>query len=95
MHASLVRSMEQTACTIGIDVTGEHYCDVELYDAEHYTGGNATTYDLDEPSDYLHGNVRWVRIAIGGTNDHTFNVNGAGNGPTASSARCAGLRHHC
>ncbi len=79
MHPSTIRQMQQTACLRGIKVTGYHLCNVEMYGAEHYPGGDATVYDLDDAGNNLVGEVTWVGIAIGGANDHVFNVNGAAN----------------
>lgn len=77
-HASTVLSLQQTACGTGILVTDDHACDVHLYDAEHFTtpAWAVTTYDLDDSSDKLYGNVRWWGVAVGGTIDHVFNING-------------------
>lgn len=80
-HASLIISMQQSGCTYGIKATGTTYCDILQYDAEHYTAPPwaVTVYDLDDASDYLHGHIHWMGVAVGGALDHLFTVNGAAN----------------
>jgi len=84
-HSSHIEYIQMTGCTYGIRATGETALDIELYDAEHFTnpphteGWTVTVYDLDDPSDFLTGHIRWwgVQAAVGP--DHTFTVNGGGN----------------
>lgn len=84
-HASLIVDMQQTACTYGIRNTGgAHYLDVLQYDAEHYVAPAwaVTVYDLDDASNYFHGHIHWMGVAVGGVIDHSFIINGGANAIT-------------
>jgi hypothetical protein len=70
----------QTACTNGINVTGDTYGFIKNYSGEHSTlTWHAGGVDLYDPSNYLHGDIRWVGVLTGVGNDHTFAVTGGSN----------------
>ncbi len=55
--------------------------DILDYSHEHYPSDPdwATIYDLDDPSDYLYGSIRWWNVEWSVGADHIFDVNGGAN----------------
>lgn len=79
-HASTFVRLMSVHCTYGISFTGTHYVDVWQYNVEHAASGWwVTSNDLDDPSNYGHGFIRWHVVAAGSGIDSTFTVNGAAN----------------
>jgi hypothetical protein len=66
-HASLIVDMHATSCIDVLKATGLHYCDVLSYDTETGTGAAWANivYDLDDASNYLHGNARYYGYPAG------------------------------
>lgn len=76
---SLIRDMFLNGCLYGIRGTGaQSQLDVLSYSHEHYPSDPtyATVYDLDDPSNYIHGAIRWWNVQWSVGPDHSFAVNG-------------------
>jgi len=89
-HAAIVVSFHCSGTTVPIKVTGESFCDFLFASVEHaavpdWPAWTVTTYDLDDPNDYLHGDIRWFGTSAPPVMapDHTFTINGGAN--TSSS----------
>ena len=83
-HSSQIQTFGQVGCKYAITVTGLHHTDILLYDAERATSPAwaVTVYDLNDPSDYLHGHGRYFNLiptspSTGDPDD--ILVNGGGN----------------
>lgn len=80
-HASKFERLMVIHCQKGIVATGgTHVVDIDQYDIEHIgTGWNATTADVDDPSNYLKGTAHW-HVVLGTVGiDSTFTKTGGSN----------------
>ncbi|HKY89370.1 MAG TPA: hypothetical protein VJ141_05275 [Candidatus Limnocylindrales bacterium] len=71
---------------------GASVLDVLRYTHEHSVSPYDTIYDLDDPSNYISGHIRWWNVEWAVGPDHSFTVNGGANtsnaeiGPLTSGA---------
>ena len=83
-HASLYGRVGSYHCTTPLKFTGAHYLDVAQIQVEHAASGwAATTYDVDDASNYGKGFIRWQSVLAGVGDHNSFVLNGA-TGVTAS-----------
>ena len=77
-HASHFSRFMAVHCEKVLTATGTHYVDIEQLNVEHAASGWwVTDQDIDDPSNYLRGNVRWHVVLAGVGVDSTFTINGA------------------
>lgn len=77
-HASTFLRLMFVHCKYGLKFTGAHAVDVWQFDIEHAASGwNATTYDIDDASNYGKGFVRWWAVLEGVGSHNSFTVNSA------------------
>jgi hypothetical protein len=79
---SLIEDIFLNGCLYGVRGTGgSSTLDVLRYSHEHYPADPtyATLYDLDDPSNYIHGALRWWNVEWSVGPDHIFTVNGGTN----------------
>lgn len=77
-HASHFVRMMAVHCEKVLTATGNHYVDIEQLNVEHATTGWwVTDQDVDDPSSYLRGALRWHVVLAGTGPDNTFTINGA------------------
>jgi hypothetical protein len=82
VYPSVIISVTMAGLAYGIRATGgTHYLDVLLYSAEHFVAPDhpawtRSIYDVDDPSNFLKGHIRWLNAANPGTIDHVFVKNG-------------------
>lgn len=92
-HASRFTRLGVYHCTYGIKFTGgASALDVWQYNAEHGAATEAawlqTTYDIDDPSNYGAGFVRWWSV-LAGTGAHDVFTKNGGSGITTSRVGAA------
>lgn len=81
-HASHYGRVMAVHCTTPIKPTGAHALDIEQLDIEHADstqGWRQTTYDIDDPSNYLSGFVRWWAVLANSGVHNSFVKNGGTN----------------
>jgi hypothetical protein len=79
-HASIFNRMGFYHCINGLFGVGTHYITVLQMNNEHaHSGTWVPSFDVYDPSNVLHGDIRWhaVEATIGVV--HTFTVNGGAN----------------
>jgi hypothetical protein len=80
-HASHFVRFMPVHCHRAMTFTGgPHYFTDAQLNIEHAASGTwAPVYDIDDPSNYGHGTVRWHVVLAGTGPDSTFTVNGGAN----------------
>jgi hypothetical protein len=76
-HAANLGRLLTFSCKYGIRFTGaESWLSIGLWNIEHDTGTMATTYDIDDASNYGHGFIGYHAVAYAGTEERLI-LNGA------------------
>ena len=83
-HSSHYKRILVGYCKYGLRFTGAHALDIEQWACEHATSGwYQTTYDVDDPSNYGKGFIRWWAVQQGVGPHNSFVKNG-GSGVSTS-----------
>jgi hypothetical protein len=79
-HASQFDRLLVVWCQKAMVITGQHYFDIQQLDIEHAASGTwVPVYDIDDGSNFGHGNLRWHVVLAGIGVSTSFTVNGGAN----------------